>query len=186
MKVLIADDESIIRLGLKAMLTDLGHTVQMAPDGREALKLVRQSPPDLAILDIHMPFTDGLETAATIARIHPLPVIILTAFAERDLIERASDLPIHGYLVKPVDENNLAAAIAVAVKRFDDLQASARRTAELEDALETRKRVDRAKAVLIKQGLSEDQAHFEIQRRARNHNLTLRAVADDILRRTGH
>lgn len=181
MRILIADDESIIRLGLRAMLADMGHQVVAASDGREALRQVRMAAPDLAILDIQMPFTDGLQAAETIARLHPLPVIILTAFSQQDLIERASDLPIHGYLIKPVAERALAAAIAVAAKRFGEQQALISRAVALEESLETRKLVERAKARLIRQGLSEEEAHNEIRRRARSQRRSVRAVALAIL-----
>src|SRR5690606_7084201 len=112
LRILIADNEPIIRMGLKAMLQEMGHSVTAANNGREALRMARNHNFDLAILDVKMPFTDGLQAAATLSRESPLPIILLTAFSERDLVEKASDLPIQGYLVKPVQPGQLAAAIS--------------------------------------------------------------------------
>ncbi|MBL8055407.1 MAG: response regulator, partial [Anaerolineales bacterium] len=120
LRVLVAEDEAIIRLGLRAMLTGMGHEVLLAANGREALDQVRTARPDVALLDIRMPLTDGLEAARVIARKHPMPILILTAYSDQDLVEKAADLPIQGYLIKPVDERDLAAALQVAVKRFGD------------------------------------------------------------------
>ena len=181
LKILVADDESIIRMGLKAMLTQLGHEVLLASNGRDALDLVRTARPDLALLDIQMPLTDGLEAAKVIARKHPMPIIILTAYGEQDLIERAAQLPIQGYLVKPVNERDLAAAIGVAVARFEEARASAREIAELKENLEARKVVERAKGVLIKQGITEDEAYHAIQRQAREARTTMKQAAEAIL-----
>ncbi|HLF25033.1 MAG TPA: response regulator [Anaerolineae bacterium] len=181
LRIIVADDESIIRLGLRTMLTELGHEVLLASNGREALHLVRTANPDLALLDIQMPLTDGLEAAKVIARKHPMPILILTAYSQQDLIERATQLPIQGYLVKPVNERDLAAAIGVAVARFEEAQATARENAELRESLETRKLVERAKGVLTKTGLSEEEAYLTIQRRARESRTTMRQAAEVIL-----
>lgn len=185
LRILVADDESIIRLGLKAMLTQLGHEVLLAVNGREALELARTTRPDLALLDINMPLTDGLEAAKVIARKHPMPILILTAYSEQDLIERATQLPIQGYLVKPVNERDLAAAIGVAVARFEDAQKLAREKAELQESLETRKVVERAKGLLAQQGMREDEAYQTLQRQAREQRLTLRQAAEAVLAKAG-
>lgn len=182
LKILVADDESIIRMGLRTMLTAIGHEVLLAANGRDALQLVRTAGPDLALLDIQMPLTDGLEVAKVIARKYPMPILILTAYSEQDLIERAAQLPIQGYLVKPVSERDLAAAIQVAVARFEDSQASAREIAELRENLEARKLVDRAKGRLMQGGMSESEAYLTIQRRAREAHLTMRRAAEEILK----
>lgn len=182
LRILVADDEAIIRMGMKAILSEMGHTVILASDGREALRLALQSAPDLALLDIKMPFTDGLDVARTLARKQPLPILLLTAFAERDLIERAAQLPIQGYLVKPVREAELAAAIEVAVARFEDVKHLAARAAELQEDLETRKVLDRAKGKLMQSGLSEEAAFRKIQEQARHDRVTLRQAAQVILR----
>jgi two-component system, response regulator PdtaR len=182
LRILVADDESIIRMGLRTMLTSLGHEVLLASNGRDALQLVRTQTPDLALLDIQMPLTDGLEAAKVIARKHPMPILILTAYSEPDLIERAAQLPIQGYLVKPVSERDLAAAIQVAVARFEDSQASAREITELRENLEARKLVDRAKGILMQGGMSESEAYLTIQRRARESHQTMRRAAEEILK----
>lgn len=182
LKILVADDEAIIRLGLRTMLTALGHDVVLAANGREALSLVRTARPDLALLDVQMPLTDGLEAARVIARKHPMPVLILTAFSESDLIERAAQLPIQGYLVKPVGERDLAAAIEVAVARFEDAQAAAHEAAELRESLETRKLVERAKGRLAQGGMSEEDAYLALQRRARDARISLRQAAEEVLK----
>ena len=181
LKIVVADDEAIIRMGLRTMLAALGHEALLAPNGREALDLIRTQQPDLALLDIQMPLTDGLEAAKVIARKHPMPVIILTAFSQAELLEKAVQLPIQGYLVKPVSERDLAAAIEVAVARFEDGRAKEREIAELKDSLETRKLVDRAKGRLMKGGLSEEDAYLALQRRAREARVSLRQAAEAVL-----
>lgn len=182
LKIVVADDEAIIRLGLRTMLAALGHEALLAPNGREALHLIRTHQPDLALLDIQMPLTDGLEAAKVIARKHPMPVIILTAFSQSDLLERAAQLPIQGYLVKPVNERDLAAAIEVAMARFEDAQAREKEIAELRDSLETRKVVDRAKGRLMQTGLSEEAAYLALQHRAREARVTLKQAAEAVLK----
>ena len=181
LKIVVADDEAIIRLGLRTMLAALGHEALLAPNGREALNLIRTARPDLALLDIQMPLTDGLEAAKVIARKHPMPVIILTAFSQPDLLEQAAQLSIQGYLVKPVNERDLAAAIEVAVARFEDAQAKDKEIAELRDSLETRKLVDRAKGRLMQGGLSEEDAYLSLQHRAREARVSLRQAAEAAL-----
>jgi response regulator NasT len=181
MLILIADDESIIRLGLKSMLEGLGHRVIAATNGREAIRLAERQRPDLAILDIHMPYTDGLQAARAILAAQPLPILILTAFSEQDLIDRATDLPIQGYLVKPVQPEELSAAITVAVKRFAESRALAARAFQLEADLATRKLIERAKGRLMQGGLSEEEAYRAIQERARRERQTLAAAAAAVL-----
>jgi response regulator NasT len=181
MLILIADDESIIRLGLKSMLEGLGHQVIAATNGREAIRMAERHKPDLAILDVRMPYTDGLQAARAMAAARPLPILILTAFSEQDLIERATDLPIQGYLIKPIQPEELGAAIVVAAKRFAESQALARRTAELEADLAARKLIDRAKGKLMERGMSEEAAYREIQERARRGRQTLAGAAAEVL-----
>ena len=181
MLILIADDESIIRLGLKSMLEGLGHQVLAATNGREALRMAERQPPDLAILDIQMPYTNGLQAARALMASRPLPILILTAFSEQDLIDKATDLPIQGYLIKPVEPEALAAAISVAAKRFADSRAQAARMAQLEADLATRKLLDRAKGKLMQDGLSEDEAYQMIQDLARRGRQTLAVAAAAVL-----
>ncbi|MFO7680881.1 MAG: response regulator [Chloroflexota bacterium] len=181
MKILIADDESIIRLGLKSMLEGMGHEVTAAVNGREALQMARQQRFDLAVLDIKMPFTDGLETAKTLSRTSPLPIIMLTAFGDQALIEKVSDLPIQAYLIKPVEAAELSAAIQVAHKRFMEQRVLAEQAVKLQQTLEMRKIVDRAKGKLMASGLSEEEAYRRIQREARDTGQSLHDVALSIL-----
>ncbi len=185
LKILIADDESIIRLGLKGMLVELGHDVTAASDGREALRLAHQRPYDLAIFDVKMPFTDGLEAARALYKYKPTPILLLTAFGDKELIEQAAKLPIQGYLIKPIIEEQLAAAIEVALQRFKDSQAAVARTVELEESLETRKMVERAKGILMKRGLSEEEAYQQLQKSARDAQITLKRAAEAILKVRG-
>lgn len=182
MRILIADDESIIRLGLKSMLQAMGHEVITAVNGREALRLAERHQPDLAILDIKMPFSTGLQVAHTLSQRRPLPIIILTAYSQTELIEKATDLPVHGYLVKPVREGEVAAAMAVARKRFAEAQALAARAEELAVSLAERKLIERAKGRLMAEGMSEEAAYHAMQQAARQRRQSLRTVAAAILR----
>ncbi len=182
MRVLIADDEPIIRLGLKAMLEEMGHEVITAANGREAIQQAQRHLPDIAILDIKMPYTDGLQAAATLNRQHPLPIVMLTAFSETELIERATDLPIQGYLIKPVSQGELAAAMAVAQKRFEETVRLKAEAAALEEKLESRKVVERAKSKLMATGLNEEEAYRFIQDQARETRRSMRQVAEAILK----
>jgi response regulator NasT len=181
MLVLIADDEPIIRLGLQSMLEEMGHRAITAANGREAIQQAQRHEPEMAILDIKMPYTDGLQAAATISRKQPMPILLLTAFSDKELIEQATELPIQGYLVKPVTPGELAAAMAVAVKRFADSQLLQEKASKLENKLETRILVDRAKAKLMANGKSEEAAYKAIQSQARDNQLSMRQVALMIL-----
>lgn len=181
MRILIADDESIIRMGLKGMLNDLGHEVLAAANGREALQLARRHNPDLAILDIKMPYTTGLQAAKTLGKTQPMPILLLTAFSEQDLIEEAGNLPIQGYLIKPIKPEELSAAITIASKRFEDTLTLQQRADKLENELVTRKLIDRAKGKLMASGLSEEEAYNTIQQQARANRQSMRQVAITIL-----
>lgn len=183
MRILIADDESIIRMGLKSMLQQMGHMVVAASNGREALRMAHKHNPDMAILDVKMPFTDGLQAAKSLHTSHPMPVVLLTAFSDSELIEKASALPIHGYLVKPVKKESLEAAMAVAVNRFADQRALQQERDVLERKLETRKLVDRAKGkLMVQKGLDEEQAYRLLQLRARESRSSLADVAAAVLK----
>jgi AmiR/NasT family two-component response regulator len=185
MRILIADDEAIIRLGLKTMLQEMGHQVITAMNGREAIQMAARQAPDLAILDIKMPYTDGLQAARVISRERPMPILILTAFSDSELIDKATDLPIQGYLIKPVQPAELSAAISVAAKRFDEGQQLTERARKLEEDMKTRKLVERAKGKLMLTGLSEEDAYRALQIHARKNRLTMRAAAMAILGDTG-
>jgi len=186
LRILIADDESIIRLGVKIMLAEMGHEVTMAADGREALRLAHQKPFDFAIFDVKMPFTDGLEAARALYRYRPTPILLLTAFSDHELIEKAAQLPIQGYLVKPVKEEQLAASIQVALRRFVESRSAVEKAAELEETIETRKIVEKAKGILMKHGLSEAEAYQQLQKTARDGQITLLKAAQSILKAKGH
>jgi response regulator NasT len=182
MRILVADDESIIRMGLKSMLQSLGHEVITANDGRDALRRAREYQLDLALLDIKMPLSDGLEVARALHRHKPLPVIILTAYSAPELVDKATDLPIHGYLVKPISQEALAAALQVALKRFQEVAALQIEKEKLERQLKARKLVDKAKGKLMARGLSEEEAYQTLQSRARQGRTSMHQVALAILR----
>jgi AmiR/NasT family two-component response regulator len=184
MRILIADDEALTRMGLRAMLREMGHTIAgAAADGVTALQLACEQRPDLALLDIRMPGLDGLAVARAIAERCPLPVVMLTAYSERDLVQKAADTEtVQAYLVKPVCEADLAPVLDLAVARFAEWQALRQEAEGRRQALETRKLVERAKRQLIdSRGLSEREAFLEIQHRARRERRTMRDVCGDLL-----
>ena len=184
MRVLIADDEALTRMGLQTMLREMGHTIAgAAADGIVALRLAGETRPDLAILDIKMPGMDGLAVAEAIADRYHLPVVMLTAYSEHDLIERAAATEtIQAYLVKPVREADLAPVIELAVARFAEWRALQQEAASRQEALAAREVVARAKQVLMRRdGLTEGQAFLEIQHRARRQRRTMRQVAEEVL-----
>lgn len=186
LRILLAEDESIIRMGLRRILEEAGHRVVAAPDGRTAVKLARQTGPDLAILDIKMPGLDGLEVARQIYARRPLPIVVLTAYGDRELVEQAAGLPILAYLIKPVDEQELLATLEVVTARFAEQQHLVQQANDLEERLEARKLVERAKGVLMqRESLGEKEAYLRIQRQAREERRTMRQVAEAILRQVG-
>jgi AmiR/NasT family two-component response regulator len=182
-KVVIAEDEAIIRLDLKETLQEEGYDV-VGETGRgdEAVQLVRDLEPDLAILDIKMPGLDGLAAAREISSARRSAVLILTAFSQRDLIEQARDAGALAYLVKPFQRSELIPAVEVALGRFREMQALFDQNSSLEDQLETRKLVDRAKGLLMDEhALSESEAFSWIQKRAMHDRKTMRVVADEVI-----
>jgi response regulator NasT len=184
MRILIADDEALTRMGLRVMLAEMGHAlVGAAADGTTALQMACEQRPDLALLDIKMPGLDGLAVARAIAERCPLPVVMLTAYSERDLVQRAAETEtVQAYLVKPVREADLEPVLDLAVARFAEWQALCQEANNRRQALETRKLVDRAKRALMKgQGLSEGEAFLEIQHRARRQRRSMRDVAREVL-----
>ena len=182
-KIVIAEDEALIRLDLTETLIEEGYDViGQASDGAEAIRLVAELRPDVAILDIKMPGTDGLTAARSIIDQRLAAVVILTAFSQRDLIEQARDAGALAYVVKPFHRNELVPAIELARARFDELSEANQRVESLEQQLETRKLVDRAKGQLMDQhGLSEQDAFRFVQTSAMGHRATMREVAEQIL-----
>src|SRR5712692_4288960 len=151
LRVLIADDEAVIRLGLRTMLEEQGYkVVGEAADGARALTLVRRLRPDLVFLDIKMPGTDGLQAARTLLADRAAPVIIMTAYADREFVEQAKDAGVLAYLVKPIRESDLHPAIEVARARFREIQALRAEIGGLEETLAARKLVERAKGVVMR------------------------------------
>jgi response regulator NasT len=182
-RVVIAEDEAIIRLDLKETLEEEGYEV-VGETGRgdEAVALVRELQPEIAILDIKMPGIDGLTAARQITADQLCAVLVLTAFSQRDLVEQARDSGALAYLVKPFQRSDLVPAIELAVGRFRELRALTEQTKSLEEQLETRKVVDRAKGILMDaHGLTEADAFAFIQKSAMGDRTTMRAVADAIL-----
>lgn len=182
-RVVIAEDEALIRMDLAEMLGEEGwEVVGEAGDGQRALALVEETRPDLVILDIKMPVLDGIAAAERIARERIAPIVMLTAFSQRDLVEGAREAGAMAYLVKPFSRTNLVPAIEMAVSRFVELTALEQEVAGLSDRLETRKSVERAKAVLADQlGLSEPEAFRWIQKTAMDLRLSMREVAEGVL-----
>lgn len=183
-RIVIADDEALIRMGLRTMLEDKGYrVVGEASDGKRAVELVQRLQPDLVFLDVKMPEMDGLAAAARIQEVRPTPVVLLTAYSQRELVKQAQQAGVLAYLVKPVKEEDLVPAIEVALARFADLVQRDRRIGELEEQLATRKLVERAKGVLMqREGLAEQEAFRRIQQEARRTRRTMREVAQEILR----
>ena len=182
-RVVIAEDEAIIRLDLKETLEEEGYEV-VGETGRgdEAVRLVRELEPDLAILDIKMPGLDGLAAAREIAGERRAAVLILTAFSQRDLIEQARDAGALAYLVKPFERSELVPAVEVALGRFKEIRALHDHTASLEEQLETRKIVDRAKGKLMDQfSMNESSAFAFIQKRAMSERVTMRAISQRVI-----
>jgi len=183
MNILVADDESIIRLGLRRILEDAGHTVYAAENGAAAVRLAEGCTPDLAILDIKMPEMDGLEAARVLLERAQVPIIFLTAYGEQELVERAARLPVMGYLVKPVKEAELLAMIQVAARRFEEHAVTVRAASEMEDELAARRTIDRAKGLLMqREGISEYEAYDRLQQRARAERWTLLEAAQEAIR----
>ncbi len=183
LRVLIADDESIRLLSLRAQLQALGHrVVAEASNGQEAVVLAKASQPDLAIMDIKMPTMDGIEAAERITQDRPIPIILLTAYSEAQLVERAAQANIAAYLMKPVAAEDLLPAITLALTRFRQFQALRQEVDDLREALEARKVIERAKGILMRRlDLSEDEAFRRLQRQSQDTNRRLADVAQAIV-----
>ena len=182
LRIVVADDEAVIRMGLKAMLHSLGHKViSTARHGRDAIEKVTQFEPDLLLLDIKMPDMDGITAAQRLSTEYPLPIIMLTAYSQKSLVEKAVNACVMGYLVKPIDENKLGPTIALAVARYSDLNQTAETVDILKKQLTGRELIDKAKRLLIDQGMTEDEAYHALQADARKRQISLADMAQRVI-----
>lgn len=186
-RVVVAEDESLIRMDLVEMLREQGYeVVGEASDGQQAVDLADQLRPDVVIMDVKMPRRDGIDAASEIASRRIAPVVILTAFSQRELVERARDAGAMAYLVKPFFQADLIPAMELAVSRFAELHALEREVASLSERLETRKLVERAKSALIaSNAMTEPEAFAWIQKAAMDRRTTMRAVAQVVIDNLG-
>jgi response regulator NasT len=180
-RILVAEDEALIRMDLVEMLIEAGYeVVAEASDGAQAIELAQLHKPDLAILDVKMPILDGISAAEKIIGISP--VLMLTAFSQRELVERARDAGVMAYVVKPFSIGDLVPAIEIAISRHLQMRTLADEVADLHERLETRKTIDRAKGILMQAlNLSEPEAFSWIQRAAMDRRLTMKQVAEAVI-----
>lgn len=183
LRLLVADDEEVVRALLAEMSESLGHrVVAQAADGEQAIALAESCCPDLILLDIYMPKIDGLRAAQAITARKVLPIVIVTAYADDALIQRAAEAGAFGYLVKPITRERLVAAIATARARFADLQVLRSELGDLKEALEARKTIERAKGVLMRDlGVNEQEAYRWLKRASSHHNEKLSTIAQRIV-----
>ena len=183
LRLVIADDESIIRMNLRETLVGLGYlVVGDAGDGVSAIHLARELRPDLVIMDIKLPKLDGIAAAKVLTEEKIAPVLLLTAYSDRELVERARDAGVVNYIVKPFREAELLPAIEIALARFAEFNSMATELGDLKDTMETRKLVERAKGVLMDtQGLKEQDAFRKIQQLSMNTRKSMREIAQAIL-----
>ncbi len=183
LRLLIADDDTLVSSGLAAMLRNIGHTVvDCACSGREAVEKAGRLSPDLVIMDIKMDDMDGLEASKRILEQQPLPIVILTAFSEAEFIELADDIGVSGYMVKPFTQSDLQPALTLARSRFKQLQALKREVGDLKEMIRTRKLVEQAKGLLMeKEGITEADAFRRIQQMSRNQNIAMAKLAEAII-----
>lgn len=181
--VVVAEDEALIRLDVVETLNDAGfQVVGEAGDGETAVKLVEELRPDLVVMDVKMPVLDGISAAERIGKARIAPVVLLTAFSQAELVERARDAGAMAYVVKPFTPADLLPAVEIAVSRFAEITALESEVADMQDRFETRKRVDRAKGLLMtRMGLSEPESFRWIQKTSMDRRLTMREVADAVI-----
>jgi AmiR/NasT family two-component response regulator len=182
-RVIVADDESLVRVDLREALTELGYlVVGEVGDGQSAVNMARELDPDVVVMDIKMPGMDGIEAARILTQERVAPVVLLTAYSQTDLIERAKEAGVVGYLVKPFRETDLAPAIELALARFAEFRALQDEVGNLTEALETRKKVEKAKGILMdKQGMTESEAFRKIQKMSMNTRKPMKEVAEAII-----
>ncbi len=183
LKVLVVEDEGLVAAGLKGQLEDIGHQVLgLAKDAEEAVRLASKLQPDLIMMDIRIPGTDGIEAARAILAQEAVPIVFLTAYPDEDFVRRAGDAGAMAYLLKPVNESTLRSTIEVALARFTELGALRREVNDLKEALETRKLVEKAKGVLMKRvQLSEAEAFRRMQQKSRTTRTSLKVIASTIV-----
>lgn len=186
-RVVVAEDEAVIRLDIVEMLREVGYdVVGEADDGESAIRLAEELRPDLVVMDIKMPVLDGISAAERITKSRIAPVVLLTAFSQRELVERARDAGAMAYVVKPFTANDLVPALEIALSRHSEINALEDEVADLQDRFETRKLVDRAKSMLItNMGLSEPDAFRWIQKTSMDRRLTMREVAETVIDQVG-
>ena len=182
-RLIIADDESLLRTDLREALTELGYlVVGEVGDGQSAVNMARELEPDVVVMDIKMPGLDGIDAARILTQEKIAPVVLLSAYSQSDLIERAKDAGVVGYLVKPFRETDLPPAIELAKARFGEFRALEEEVDNLAEALETRKKVERAKGILMDQhGLTESEAFRKIQKMSMNTRRPMKEVAEAII-----
>jgi response regulator NasT len=182
-RVIIADDESLIRMDLREMLTNLGYlVVGEVADGLSAVNQARELKPNVVIMDIKMADMDGIEAAKILTEERVAPVVLLSAYSQRELVDRAREAGVVAYLVKPYREEDLTPAIEVALARYREFQELQKQVTDLQQALETRKLVDRAKGILMdKQGLTEAEAFRKIQKMSMDNRKAMKDVAEAII-----
>lgn len=183
MRVLIADDEVLIRMDLREILIDAGHeVVAEAANGEEAVKLARELRPDFIIMDVKMPVMTGIEAAKIIGKENLAPVLLLTAYSQQDIVEEAKEAGVIAYLVKPIREEQLFPAMEIAVSRFNELKELNEELDRLQETLETRKIVEKAKGILMTaHGLSEQEAYRKMQQFSMAKRISLKALAESII-----
>jgi AmiR/NasT family two-component response regulator len=187
MKILIAEDETLIRMDLRSIIEKAGHEIcGEAKDGEEAVRLAGSSRPDLAILDVKMPRLDGIEAARRILAERPIPIVMLTAYGQDELVSRAVEAGVFGYLVKPFRETDLVPAIQAARARHRELEALREEAESLAEALATRKVVERAKGLLMeREGLTEQEAFSRLRRASQISGRPMKVVADALIATLG-
>jgi two-component system, response regulator PdtaR len=183
LRIVIADDEPIIRLDLRKTLENMGHqVVGEAGDGAKAVEMARDFKPDIVILDIKMPEMDGIDAAKVVTTEGIAPVLLLTAYSQKDLVDRAKDAGVFAYLVKPFKEADLLPAMEIAISRYEEFIELENEVSDLENKLDTRKAVDRAKGILMDQyGLKEQEAFRRIQVQSMNTRKSMREIAEAII-----
>jgi AmiR/NasT family two-component response regulator len=183
LRIVIADDESDLRDYLQETLSILGHqVVGIAATGRELIEQARTTQPDLVITDIKMPEIDGIDAADEICRNNPIPIILVSAYHDHELVSRAGESHVLAYLVKPIEQRDLETTISIVMRRFEQFQDLRREAADLRQAMEDRKIIERAKGILMQRAeLSEDEAYRRLNKTARDGNHKLRDVAQSIL-----